>query len=437
MPRGRPKIPIAPCPHCGRQFRRQEHLVRHERTHTQERPFACDCGDRFTRQDLLARHVRVSHSQTSQPAMPELMVYDSDELHMNDFDIFWERAFVPQSAIPFDLDVTIPESVLLSEPQAAPEVAATFSQFSSGLPQLDLVGDIANNCQEVDSEFALKQHQTNQGNELSHSTPWSISGPAFERFCEELRGYESVLPNGCQMPTSNTLSRGLETYLKCTHKYLPFIHIATFSTEARNVELSLMMAALGLLYRFEHNKAYKLYFMARTIWSEKGRREQLRLASDVLCNINQMAQTKPDRLRDIQTLILLITFASWGDRRLRSDAVSMAGELGRLAREHGLSEVEGEAPTEKWETWVACEERRRTMFAAYILSSLHNIAFGTPPMILNHEIDLRLPDYSQPVGNGPGPLAASIHASIHASTHASDFAYFSSQVAKMQMLQRE
>ncbi|CEJ60485.1 hypothetical protein PMG11_09057 [Penicillium brasilianum] len=60
------------CVHCGRAFRRTEHLERHVRTHTKEKPFICFCGAAFTRRDLLKRHTRISHqdglsSPDSQP----------------------------------------------------------------------------------------------------------------------------------------------------------------------------------------------------------------------------------------------------------------------------------------------------------------------------------------------------------------------------------
>ncbi|KAI1428795.1 hypothetical protein F5Y12DRAFT_632024 [Xylaria sp. FL1777] len=392
MPRGRPKIAIAPCQHCGKQFRRQEHLVRHERTHTNERPFACECGNRFTRQDLLARHVRICQPHVSQTGMTsEVMLYDPDGLYMNDFDIFWDRVFMPQSAT---LDVPVSVIEPRPPPQAAPKVTS-LSQFSSTLPSLDLVEDSSDSYQRDHLGDASNQYQTSQDDEHASSTPWSISGPVFEKLCEEIQGYASVLPYECDVPTNNTLSRGIETYVKCAQKYLPFIHVATFSVQERDVETSLAMAALGLLYRFEHGKAYKLYFMAKAIWSEKTRREQLQLVSDVICNVNYAVQNDSDKLRKIQTLILLVIFASWGNKRVRPDALSMTGELAILVREYGISEVDEDIPLGEWTAWVACEERRRTIFAAYILSCLHNITFGIPPLILNRELDLQLPDHSQ------------------------------------------
>ncbi|KAF7948336.1 uncharacterized protein EAE97_003747 [Botrytis byssoidea] len=48
-----------PIPTCGRLFKRLEHLKRHVRTHTQERPYICPhCSKAFSRSDNLAQHRR-------------------------------------------------------------------------------------------------------------------------------------------------------------------------------------------------------------------------------------------------------------------------------------------------------------------------------------------------------------------------------------------
>lgn len=50
-----------PVPACGRLFKRLEHLKRHVRTHTQERPYVCGiCAKKFSRSDNLAQYVLFS-----------------------------------------------------------------------------------------------------------------------------------------------------------------------------------------------------------------------------------------------------------------------------------------------------------------------------------------------------------------------------------------
>ncbi|KAJ4256240.1 hypothetical protein NW762_009319 [Fusarium torreyae] len=56
------------CHHCGRTFKRTEHLERHVRTHTKEKPFLCHCGASFARRDLLTRHQRITEHEGDAPS---------------------------------------------------------------------------------------------------------------------------------------------------------------------------------------------------------------------------------------------------------------------------------------------------------------------------------------------------------------------------------
>ncbi|KAH3688244.1 hypothetical protein WICPIJ_000769 [Wickerhamomyces pijperi] len=60
-PSGKPRL--FQCEVCMRAFARQEHLKRHERSHTKEKPFLCGvCQRKFSRRDLLLRHAQKLHA---------------------------------------------------------------------------------------------------------------------------------------------------------------------------------------------------------------------------------------------------------------------------------------------------------------------------------------------------------------------------------------
>lgn len=60
-PSGKPRVFV--CNTCTRAFARLEHLRRHERSHTKEKPFTCGvCQRKFSRRDLLLRHAQKLHA---------------------------------------------------------------------------------------------------------------------------------------------------------------------------------------------------------------------------------------------------------------------------------------------------------------------------------------------------------------------------------------
>ncbi|KAI7880622.1 hypothetical protein K492DRAFT_111613, partial [Lichtheimia hyalospora FSU 10163] len=55
------KSHVCPVPQCQRRFKRLEHLKRHMRIHTLERPFSCtfpNCHKTFSRSDNLSQHMK-------------------------------------------------------------------------------------------------------------------------------------------------------------------------------------------------------------------------------------------------------------------------------------------------------------------------------------------------------------------------------------------
>lgn len=83
-----------PIPSCGRLFKRLEHLKRHVRTHTQERPYPCPyCSKAFSRSDNLAQHRRIHEAQ--QDGQAPIVNDDDLENDGNDFESAGEDSSPP------------------------------------------------------------------------------------------------------------------------------------------------------------------------------------------------------------------------------------------------------------------------------------------------------------------------------------------------------
>lgn len=276
-----------------------------------------------------------------------------------------------------------------------------------------------------------------------YACPWRISCQDYQQLSRDLSAFSELLPAGFHCPSRPTLSRYLEGYFRGYHDHLPFLH-TTSSTTSLGIELVISIAAVGALYRFEHAKGYELYRAAKTIvnkrfdeWNEEA---TANLSSSSEAGYTGFASSLPDgqpslvtspqkkpssqairgrcsfsSLRLLQSLIVLMSLTSWSDRGLMRDALSIASQVAMVVRELGVSQPEGEPHWDiSWDVWMQVEERRRTLFVAYIVLNLQCMAFNVPPLLLNQDVSINLPCCAT-IWRAPSATewAGTVHSSAH------------------------
>jgi hypothetical protein len=258
-----------------------------------------------------------------------------------------------------------------------------------------------------------------------------------------------VLNQVASLPSTIDLQRFVNAYIHYFHPHLPFLHIPTlsFDTPAYTYHLRtagnfnhdgmvggggcliLAMAAIGALYEFEHNIAKELFEAAKKMilyYLDERRRAGLSAAVNGPNTANDSINKPPLWL--VQAMLLNLIFGhNCGDRQAAEVASTHCAALVSLAKASGLdrptpestpkdgfgqnmdnsdtemtddtkpefyrrnSQSEAADDHTQWIQWKKAEERKRTYFAVFAMSSLLVSAYAHAPRILNSEIRLELP----------------------------------------------
>jgi hypothetical protein len=320
-------------------------------------------------------------------------------------------------------NLAIPRTQLNGEPMgelrpnAPPEDSSSFSRFGSRLPSLQPES-------RGDPEITKIEPRSADETSLSKAKAvWEISDNDRQTFMTNMESFLGVLPKGFIAPSRHSLSRYLAGYINGFHEHLPFIHVPTLSVAASAPELVLALAAVGAQYRFENSRGIELFYAAKAVVMEQIRRRDAYWAPPVSWHRSnslapspgsamqtqdpssspfqhaQAAETSAPneaaQMGSIQALLLLTAFATWErNRELLREALGFQSLLARLVREAGLTSVETtQSPDDiSWEDWVKVEGDKLTKLIVYCFFNLHTITWNVPPLILNAEIKLNLPE---------------------------------------------
>ncbi|PLB50823.1 hypothetical protein P170DRAFT_455226 [Aspergillus steynii IBT 23096] len=440
------------CPVCSRTFSRAEHLHRHARTHTGERPFKCGCGHSFTRRDLLTRHQRLRHTNRSPNAEPSSRQTRSGNMSGAGQDIptlqGTEPMPTPSSSLPsttrdgdsFADQMT--EHTLLDPVQDFTDFVDTMGLSSDwsmfAIPQLEndqqltpltmeelsmpsveaINSEILHSNQQLlrapHQSLATSHPQDDEALGAAEEEPTAYSGMGdFLPHCNITQSQYALLLNNIEqfhavipdfvLPSRHALTRFILGYFDGFHNHLPFIHLPTFSPVECAPEFFLAVAAVGAQYRFESHVGLFLFDAAKAISMEQARR-RTRNYSEVVVGSRVTNPTHPrpsynisekgkwDRLQTCQALLLLIVFATWDDDpELLREAIGFQTILAGCLRVGTFSEDDTIDTAGNWHDWVKVEGARRVTLVVFCYMTLQAIVFNIPPTILNDEIHLRLP----------------------------------------------
>jgi hypothetical protein len=270
-------------------------------------------------------------------------------------------------------------------------------------------------------------------NALSQCLPFGGRKYSFSQSSPQSPGLQSAsnaTPDpAANLPSTHDLKRYVGAYISYFHPHLPFLHLPTLSFDlvpthhgrAQGIGgsgcLLLSMATIGALYEMEQAQSMELFEMAKKMifsYLEERRKADVRKAdirrgtmgSSNSEHGSDMSSHTPVWL--VQAMLLNVAYGhNCGDKTASDIAsthctalVSLAGAADLLqpplddiqmgdASPWGLSIDQDEHI--QWLQWKTLEERKRTLYGVFHISSILVSAYNHAPALPNSEILLHLP----------------------------------------------
>ena len=245
-------------------------------------------------------------------------------------------------------------------------------------------------------------------------------------------------------PSTHDLQRYITAYIRYFHPHLPFLHIPTlnfespdYTTPVRLVPgqsqyaqpmvagggscLILSMAAIGALYEHESAHSKDLFECAKRLISSYLEERRKANMTKTQFAPRHSSEREDTPLWLVQAMLLNVIYGhNCGDKTAAELASNHCAALVSLARgaelarpgqgyagttstgfntnmhptgmpNNGWNSMVNDPDDSDWFEWKNAEERKRTLYAVFILSSMLVTAYNHPPALTNSEIRLSLP----------------------------------------------
>lgn len=303
-----------------------------------------------------------------------------------------------------------------------PSAASTASADSS-LRQ----SSVAANC----SDLVTEQLRNTVIASLSHFSGFGRrqSAPAVSSPLTQGGNAKSKAFNANKFPSVLDLQRYVTAYFRFCHPHLPFLHLPTLNFEsteyASNLRtagsyqnhaysttsiggccLLLSIAAIGALYENESVISKELFeFAKRTISNYLEGRRKSNMSRTMFVSPHQ-PEHEDTPLWLVQAMLLNVVYGhNCGDKTAADIASNHCAALVSLARgaelakpypsfvtnDSWMSAGQDMSADIEWLEWKTLEERKRTLYSIFVLSSMLVMAYNRAPALTNSEIRLDLP----------------------------------------------
>ncbi|RAH86248.1 hypothetical protein BO86DRAFT_395689 [Aspergillus japonicus CBS 114.51] len=411
------------CKICSRTFNRHEHLQRHIRTHTKDKPYICPCGRAFSRKDLLTRHERLSHGLDGRqgaargsvsPAVdralttkdaafdgPSTMDHLSDHAgsisHAIAHEPLTSTALSQQSDTTFLENTTVPytfDNFLLSSTDGlfadCDDPISGFTRFLNhgdwshdwegllvdpsivshdhNMPEHDAMQQVSPDSTDISSRVPDDPSGDGDFHELKPlNCPWLLNESQYLQIINALAPFRQAMPH-FRLPSRMAVARYLLGYVEGFSDHHPFIHIPTFKLTSfvHTPEFILAMLAIGAQYRYETKTARSLYQASRSIVLERLRTVNSVWDTNSITpdqnNASPPSGHAEHRLDRTRALLLLAVYCFWhSSPDLSQDSHQYQSMIADSLRRLGLSEGPHHNRT-SWNQWIQLETERRTQF---------------------------------------------------------------------------
>jgi hypothetical protein len=356
---------------------------------------------------------------------------------------------------PPPLSVMSPTSAIPGMPNQYFHPNMTFNSESPGIPSSSLVGSgPQSSITSVSTDSITDATRQALLFSLSQPSGYGHTGRGYPQnsvpSAMSPGGYRTQsMPPPVSLPSTADLQRYVSAYIHYFHPHMPFLHIPTLSfqspvftsTMGPNRTFSdgvvggggcliLAMAAIGASYEFDHVAGKELFDSAKQMI--KIYLDERRAATKASLAVGAATQQKTP-LWLVQAMLLNLIYGhQCGDKMAADSATIQCAALVSLAKaaeldkpdtdisvdegqsyrmrnssadadmemsEEGLSPNSWKQRTSpesrdehaEWFRWKSHEERKRTLYAVFVFSSLLVTAYNHQPRILNSELHIDLP----------------------------------------------